>query len=228
MTDQSDLSAQFRSLGLLELLGLALVLLILPGVQNLAQAETLYQWKEADGSLTFAPSPPPESSGIAYKVVEPSASVNPVALADELSNVNDLAANNPASTTSQVRSQNADASVLSYSNSQSAQSSNGYIPMNNTQNLRNPLPPGISAAGDTDAPAAASSRQRPAALAAAGKEVNSGMEFSQQKSRQCEDLNKRIVALENRMVHSATGDEMDQAVLAISRYQNSYDHHCAG
>jgi len=212
----SDVSPKFRSLGL------AMVLLTLFGAQNPAQAETLYQWKEADGSLTFAPSPPPESSGIAYKVVEPSASVNPVALVDELPTANNL-----PSTTNLAGSQQADGSVQSYSNPQPAQISNGYIPMNDTQNLRNPLPPGISAGGDSDTPAA-DSGQDVTALAAAKNGGNSGMEFSQHKSRQCEDLNKRIVALENRMVHSVNGEEMDQAVLAISRYQNSYDHHCAG
>ena len=210
MAKHSEVSALFRSLKL----GLALFTLV--GVQPLAQAEILYQWKEADGSLTFAPSPPPESSGIAYKVVEPSANVNPIALEEELPTANEL-----ARASSSARNQQTTASAQ-------PQASIEYAPLNDSQKLRNPLPPGISAAGNSNSPTVTGNDQNPAALAAAKNGGNSNMEFSKQKSRQCEDLNKRIVALENRMVHSVTGDEMDQAVLAISRYQNSYNHHCNG
>jgi len=214
MANHSEVSRQFRTLKL------SLVLLTLVGVQSLAQAEVLYQWKEADGSLTFAPNPPPEGSGIAYKVVEPSASVNPVALVDELPTANEL-----ASASSLSRSQQAPQSAQT--SSLQPQSSIEYTPMDDTQNLRNPLPPGISAGADANADTAANAAQNNSTIAAAKDGKNSEMEMSKQKSRQCEDLNKRIVALENRMVHSVTGEEMDQAVLAIARYQNSYDHHCA-
>ena len=136
MAMHSKVSTQFRSLKLM------LLLFTFTGVQSLAQAETLYQWKEADGSLTFAPNPPPEGSGIDYKVVEPSASVNPVALVDELPTAKELA--------SASRSSNSQQTALSSQNSSlQPQSSVEYTPLRDTQNLRNPLPPGISAVSYT-------------------------------------------------------------------------------
>jgi len=47
------------------LLGVALTL----SAVSTTQAETLYKWREADGSLTFSPKPPPEGSGIRYELV---------------------------------------------------------------------------------------------------------------------------------------------------------------
>jgi len=112
----NKVSRQFRALKL------CLVLFTLAGVQNLVQAEVLYQWKEADGSLTFAPSPPPEGSGIAYKVVEPSASVNPVALVDELPTANELAK-------ASSLSRNQPATPATQTSSPQPQSSIEYTPM---------------------------------------------------------------------------------------------------
>lgn len=41
-----------------------------------AGAEELFRWKEADGSLTYSPTPPPASSGIAYEKVQANGGIN--------------------------------------------------------------------------------------------------------------------------------------------------------
>jgi len=39
------------------------------GLSAIANAEDLYRWREADGTLTFSPTPPPAGSNIAYEKI---------------------------------------------------------------------------------------------------------------------------------------------------------------
>lgn len=43
--------------------------LLVVSAATVANAEELFRWREADGSLTYSPTPPPASSGIAYEKV---------------------------------------------------------------------------------------------------------------------------------------------------------------
>lgn len=192
----------------------ALITAFLCGTITMAQAETLYQWKEADGSLTFSPSPPPQGSGIEYRVLN----TGGTATADISLPENTLSA-------SQVAQNNSAKAAAT-----SAEHSTKIVQQQNLQQLnyatasKNALPLGISrptlqASDDLETVASNdesndNSAQQPQMMA------------SRQKSSQCEDLGKRIVALENRMVISSNAEEMDQAVMQISRYQKSFNTHC--
>jgi len=49
---------------------------------------------------------------------------------------------------------------------------------------------------------------------------------SNQKFSQCQDLKKRVVSLERRLRSKLTPDEVDNTVVAIVRYQQSFDQYC--
>jgi len=203
---ESILPTGFRHLVLSASLSLSVIVSIVAAPS--AAAETLYQWQEIDGSLTFSPTPPPEGSNIKFKVVESAQQVNPVAALDESQSASSLAeiSAEPKST------------VNTRAPSTTSTPINQLAYANDTGN--GDLPAGISAgtqqgatttAVDTNAQSNQNTPERQAKLA---------------RMQDCENLNKRVVALENHMKHSNTAEEMDRAVLQIARYQNSIDGYC--
>ena len=188
------------------------VIAITCGAMTAAHAETLYQWKEADGSLTFSPAPPPEDSGIEYQVLSTSGSA-----------AADISLPETTLSASQIAGTGNAAAAQTQKNRSAAAPEQNLQQLTYASGSKNALPQGISRS-----PQQAENNES----AAAGHSTDGNtsqppeMMASRQKSGQCDDLGKRIMALENRIVISSTANEMDQAVLQISRYQKSYNAHC--
>lgn len=181
-------------------------------------AELLYQWKEADGSLTFSPTPPPKGSNIEYEVVKStdnrSASPKLTSSAAFSSSTNLTATPEPAI---------AEASVLA----ESSINRLSYTPVAVGQREQDPadLVAGLSPATSvhalpsTDAIAGQPSLNQ--ASAASRESVPAAT-----KRHHCGKLQKRIMSLETIMAGSRDAKTMDDTVVQISRYQSSFNQHC--
>jgi len=225
-----------------------ILLSILLLIGQTALAEKLYRWVEPDGSITFSPTPPP--AGVDYKPVN--AAHNNAGTADLPVPKADLTA--PEADFSTAKSElsetelskteigetqlsvpNADVTIPNQKPSILATSEHGLDasqPINNaTQIMARPAPveerQKLSYAPDIGS----KSRSAQATITA---EHN----FSEQaipqtdspatshKRRQCQDLNKRVMSLERRLRSPLEPADMDNTVVAMARYQRSYDQHC--
>lgn len=168
-------------------------------------AEKLYRWIEPDGSITFSPKPPP--AGVDYKAVN-------------AANNNAAVANLPATT--QQRS------IL-------ATSEHGLdttqMETNTTEILARPAP-AVSKQKLSYAPETGSNGNKIITSAAAlpqptqPAESHTASVDSSNKRRQCQDLSKRVLSLERRLRSTLEPVDMDNTVVAMARYQKSYDQHC--
>lgn len=181
-------------------------------------AEVLYQWKEADGSVTFSPTPPPSESGIEFKVMDTAAnSASDISLPD-----NNASASSFAELSRQNQRAQATATIPVVPEQQLS-----YAPTARfVAGQRGDLPEGISRAtpdalNTTNGASLSTSASQPQTSA-----HSEGAQVSKSKSSHCADLGKRITALEYRISHSTSNLEMDQVILQISRYQKSYTTHC--
>ncbi|MBX2825140.1 MAG: DUF4124 domain-containing protein [Gammaproteobacteria bacterium] len=131
-----------------------IVMLVLStlGLVQFANAEELYRWREADGTLTFSPTPPPAGSGIAFEKISP-------------------------------------ASGAARANPEPA-----LVPATN---------PALVA-------------QQPTRVVAASKNGH------------CNDLRKRVQSLERLIMTDVSNETMDNAVVQMARYQNSFNQSCRG
>jgi hypothetical protein len=68
--------------------------------------------------------------------------------------------------------------------------------------------------------------QTPKPAVAAATAVNPAAQDAAKKQRQCQDLGKRVVSLERRLRSLLTPEDMDNTVLAMARYQKSFDRFC--
>lgn len=178
-----------------------------------ASAATLYRWVESDGSITFSPEPP--AAGVTFETV----------------NTGDSTAKN----TSAVRSMNATpaASVpptASAAASTSAAGSSPREPQIQTLPLPNSSRQELTYAPNAQAALGAGISQMEKTTAA---KLNGNRlmrrdtdSVSNQKFDQCQDLKKRVVSLERRLRSTLTPDEVDNTVVAMVRYQQSYDQFC--
>lgn len=178
-----------------------------------ASAATLYRWVESDGSITFSPEPP--AAGVTFETV----------------NTGDSTANN----TSAVKSMNATpaASVTPAASavvSTSAASTGSREPQIQTLPLPDSSRQELTYAPDAQAALPAGISRMDTATAAElngnrlmRRDTNS---VSNQKFDQCQDLKKRVVSLERRLRSTLTPDEVDNTVVAMVRYQQSYDQFC--
>ncbi len=175
-------------------------------------AAKLYRWHEADGSITFSPTPP--AKGIPFDVIGENSDAtagldrattkkprpaNPVA---DLSPEPVLSAN-----AMRAPKQSADGNKLSY-----APASNG-------------MKPGISRSEATVVTATANSVETGTAAPLA---QDRNTVASVKKRKQCDDLSKRVVSLERRLKLELSDEDMDNTVIHMARYQASYDQHCTG
>ena len=92
-----------------------------------ATAETLYQWQESDGSLTFSPTPPPEGSNIDFKVVESDQGVNPVEALDDSVDASSLAQISSAQSAASKKAAEP-INRLAYANDNSTRSNTSDLP----------------------------------------------------------------------------------------------------
>jgi len=68
--------------------------------------------------------------------------------------------------------------------------------------------------------------QTPKPAVAAATAANPAAQAAAKKQRQCQDLGKRVVSLERRLRSLLTPEDMDNTVLAMARYQKSFDRFC--
>lgn len=183
-----------------------LICIILLGIGNLASAETLYRWIEPDGSITFSPTKPP--AGVDFKVVD-SAAAN--------SSTSDQAIESSAQPSILATSEHSQPSALPQINDTKIQVQ--PAPAVVTRQGLNYAPdtsPGPIAAIEPDIvePLPANPAQKSATVASASKR------------RQCQDLSKRVMSLERRLRSPLQAEDMDNTVMAMARYQRSFDRHC--
>ncbi len=194
------------------------LLLLLAG-SAAAMAQPLYKWVESDGSITFSPQPP--GAGISYERVDSASSAAP----------------KPALATSPaVSARQADSAGVARS------------PVSPPE----PLPRVQYAPGNADdlPPAISRSRQVPtnnggslipssSALAVgkpgldteqgrqADERLAASMSAANFKRSRCQDLKKRVTSLEHRLKSRLTPEDMDNTVVHMARYQQSFDQYCA-
>ncbi len=204
-------------------LALALTGAMLPVVAGAAE---LYRWVEADGSITFSPTRP--AAGIEFEVVGAStptpderdafaAAMSGEAAGDAAS----AAPPAPAATGSRQ------GGGVSYA----------------------PAPPGLGAAVATDASegirasgeAAVVTRPAPGSPTS-GSPAGAGTQdpaaddrdavtvdvdpAAARRRSQCRELEKRVVSLERSLMQEMLPARMDDTVMAMARYQSSFDAHC--
>lgn len=195
---------------------LLLTTLLLPGQTVLA--EKLYRWIESDGSITFSPNPPP--AGTDYNAVN--AAHNNAGTAD-IPESDQQRSNFATSETDQKRS------ILATSE----HGLDAFEPTNNTTDkVVQPAPvierQKLSYAPDTGSknnnipPLETTRVPQPSQPA----ELKTDSAALSKKRQQCQDLNKRVLSLERRLRTPLKAVDMDNTVIAMARYQRSYDLHC--
>lgn len=181
-----------------------LICIILLSIGNVASAEALYRWIEPDGSITFSPTKP--AAGVKYTTV-------------------DAAGPTPAD---ESLIQRAEPSILATSEHSLEPT---LPPVNDTKILTRAAPAVATVQGLNYAPETGSRRivqaepLTPAAQPAI-KAQNTNNVNSSNKRKQCLDLSKRVMSLERRLRTPLPAEDMDNTVMAMARYQRSYNQHC--
>ena len=163
-----------------------------------AMAEKLYRWVEADGSITFSPTPPPDSKE--FKTVAGAKSVSAsstAVVATGEKGVVDAPATPGTETAVDAQIASAASSVLT--------------------------PARLRYAPDTTVTKAPDSSRR---TAPRGSSSNLPMIAASSKRGHCQNLKKRVVSLERRLRTGLTPEEMDNTVIHMARYQQSFDQFC--
>jgi len=183
---------------------LFLCIILLLGSQA-AHAEKLYRWIEADGSITFSPTPP--AKGVEYKTVEGSGS-------------------NVASPASATIEESDKKSIM-------ATSEHAVAPPQPDANLTTTIARPANALPKqrlTYAPETGSKRiitgQTPVLTTPETQNTSTQPLASSNKRQQCQALSKRVVSLERRLSSPLTPEDMDNTVIAMARYQRSFDQYC--
>jgi len=195
-----------------------LLLTLLPLAGQSVLAEKLYRWIEPDGSITFSPNPPP--AGTDYKAVN--AAHNNAGKAD-LPELDQQPSTLATSETDQKPS------IL-------ATSEHGLDtlePTNNATEIMAQPAPEVERQKLTYAPDIGIKRSNTPSIETAAAtqpsqavEVNTNSVAVNKKRQQCQDLNKRVLSLERRLRSPLKAVDMDNTVVAMARYQRSYDLHC--
>ncbi len=162
-------------------------------------AEKLYRWIEPDGSITFSPNPPP--AGVDYKAVNSAAIGSSGLTQPSILATSEHDLNRPAP---RVDNSVAEAPATPAAAKQGL----SYAPEIGTRRNR--------ATNTTVAELATPAQAQRSSTAVA----------SSKKRRQCQDLSKRVLSLERRLRSPLTPVDMDNTVIAMARYQKSYDRHC--
>ena len=167
-------------------------------------AEKLYRWVEPDGSITFSPKPP--TNGVDYKAVE--------AIGSNVAQPTGI--------------EKAEPSILATSEHDVEQPA---IRVNETKITTRPAT-AVARQGLAYAPDTGSGLSRSTSDATAAESQSQSTQAglttvtSAKKRQQCEDLSKRVLSLEQRLRSKLGPDDMDNTVIAMARYQRSYDQYC--
>jgi len=179
-----------------------IICIILLSLSSVSLAEKLYRWIEADGSITFSPEPPP--AGVDFKVM-------------------DAGQGDSQALTNKQKS------IMA--TSEHSLDTAPTAPINNTAVLTRPAP-AVSKQGLSYAPETSkintitrqATVQQP--IAQADAEPGHQTIASNNKEKQCQDLSKRVISLERRLRMPLEPVDMDNTVIAMARYQKSYDQYC--
>lgn len=190
-----------------------IICIILLAFSQATFAEKLYRWIEADGSITFSPNPPPK--GVDFKVMD-SGQINASKLAPDLPDATQVP-------------KNTQPSIMA--TSEHALDTAPAARINDTEILTRPAPAvskqRLSYAPDTSNATTISRQNAAPALATAQATVPAQQTIaSSNKQKQCQDLSKRVMSLERRLRMPLEPVDMDNTVIAMARYQRSYDQHC--
>ncbi len=186
-------------------------------VSSTASAEQLYRWIEPDGSITFSPSPP--TTGVDYKTIDSSAGAISGENADAaLEAISAARESEPPLATAQIDQQTQSQLVSGSATGSLATASEGSTPT-----LRYAPETGLN----RSQPIAQITRSAEIRELASQQQNNSTATLAAQTKRQhCVDLGKRVVSLERRLSAGLSADDMDNTVIAMARYQRSYDQYC--
>lgn len=179
---------------------------LLLALASAAQADALYRWIEADGSITFSPKKPP--SGVEYQVIGGDAKS-----AAQTGQINAASASRSQGTAlsgSELDRRSVDASV-SWMN-----------PAEPGSQGSNNVEPPFAAARPAVNPSSSRTQRRPAI----NSDVSS-VASSNKRSRQCIELGMRVTSLEERMKARLSPEAMDRTVMSMARYQQSLDRFCS-
>ncbi len=162
-----------------------------------AMAEPLYQWTEADGSITFSPNKPP--AGIDFKVIEPTAGI----------------------TSESSEGANEPVLAASVGTASALDNSRKRLPVRSSIATLNPEDSSV----ESGSVSWSSNDQQPAKPALPTQTLLAPTASNSTPGR-CEDLRKRVVSLERRLKANLSPEDMDNTVVHMSRYQRSYDKFC--
>jgi len=178
-----------------------LSLILMFSLTSLAQAEALYRWIEPDGSITFSPNKPP--AGVDFKMVG-------------VEKTRTIARSNQSKSASSKP-------LRAATNQQSVDASVNW--MDNKQRQGSGKEPALAAASQ----GFNESRGQLRAQRTAVQPVNNSLRSAAQRNKranQCAELSKRVTSLEERMKARLSPDAMDQTVITMVRYQQSFDKYC--
>ncbi len=178
-------------------------LLLLLANASVAFAQPLYKWIEADGSITFSPTPP--ANGVNFeKLGEPS----PVATSLTIDPL-------PAETTVPSPAPALPVSRMEYAPGNSRDLPDA-ISRGSAGSAVQPVNSGVAVIRPESSTPIDSDDDQSASNSAASY-----------KQSRCQDLKKRVTSLERRLKSHLTPEDMDNTVLHMARYQRSYDQYCA-
>lgn len=210
----------------------SLLCLVLGAVTTTTTAAELYRWTEADGSITFSPTPPP--AGTAYEAVGRT--------------VRNDERQPPAGTVGESNRRPASAAgAMAGRDAGQAPATDASEPVlgaaRRATGATAGSPAAVSAASDDASDASAlrwhdpvvnsqpPQRNRPAARAQSGRQSqapsDSSLIAADGKDRHCRELAKRVVSLERRLATRLTASQMDDTVVYMARYQRSIDQYCS-
>jgi len=176
---------------------------------SLAHTATLYKWTEPDGSITFATSKPPAS--VKYETINHAAEPAQSELDRSL-----------AQQPPKARAAITDKQLI-----------NNSAPQVSAASTSKPLRdlPSIRASGDARISYSSPRVNGRAANTVANKQVpvkrtTAAINAANKKRGHCNELKKRVLSLESRLSKPLTPEEMDNTVVYMARYQNSYDQYC--
>lgn len=191
---------------------ISLLLLLAHG--SLVMAQPLYKWKEADGSITFSPSPP--AAGISYERLDNDGSRSLIRAENASSTV-------PA-TTADVDTESNRALPAALPRIEHAPADDGRLPQAisrspaRTDGNTSLRPIGTALSVQTDG---AEQQTAPGQTDHTG--IISADSF---KRSRCQDLRKRVTSLEQRLRQHLTPEDMDNTIVHMARYQRSHDQYC--
>jgi len=172
-----------------------------------AFAEKLYRWIEADGSITFSPNPPPK--GVEFKTIQSDGNASAAPKIESADTQKSILATSEHNGTTLPKIRVNETKVSTRAPAAVQKQQLNYAPETGS---------GITVAqrAQTDEPK----------LQKNTGAMNANTVASNKKRQQCQDLSKRVISLERRLRSKLTADDMDNTVIAMARYQRSYDQHC--